>query len=203
MTKYFILENGSQSGPFSIEELKDKALTRETMVWRDGMSFWQKAGELGELSGIFAITPPPYYPLPPIPDSTSYGGVTRIVRIVAGLVIVMLVVKFILSAFNNTNNSLVNINVHPPTARIIESHANEDPSSRVFAFREGVYCTVLNEGGAGRLLVSAILLQGNEKYVRSQEVYLNANQSQELHFVFTEPHALGGNMKYEVTAKAL
>ncbi|MCK5734923.1 MAG: SPFH domain-containing protein [Spirochaetaceae bacterium] len=63
---YFIAVNGQQAGPFDINTLKQKAisgeLTRETLVWKDGMPAWTAAGELGEISGVFSQSPPP---LPP------------------------------------------------------------------------------------------------------------------------------------------
>jgi membrane protease subunit (stomatin/prohibitin family) len=55
--------NGQQSGPFDMNTLKQMAsqqlLTKETLVWREGMGNWQAAGELSELSGVFGSVPPP------------------------------------------------------------------------------------------------------------------------------------------------
>ena len=36
--EYFIIENnGQQAGPFSLEQLVQKAITPETLVWAQGM----------------------------------------------------------------------------------------------------------------------------------------------------------------------
>jgi len=63
---FFIAVNGQQTGPFDMNTLKQKAaageLTRETLVWKEGMAAWTPAGEVPEVSAVFAQTPPP---LPP------------------------------------------------------------------------------------------------------------------------------------------
>lgn len=45
-------------------------LTKETLVWKAGMSDWQKAGEVQEISSVFGMTPPPIPNdgVPPIPN---------------------------------------------------------------------------------------------------------------------------------------
>lgn len=53
----------SQSGPFDLAALRQQAaagqLTRNSLVWRNGMAQWMKAGEVAELSALFADVPPP------------------------------------------------------------------------------------------------------------------------------------------------
>jgi len=60
---YFVAVNGQQTGPFTMNILKEMALknelTRETLVWKQGMSQWQAAGEQSDLSGLFGSVPPP------------------------------------------------------------------------------------------------------------------------------------------------
>ncbi|MCC9041255.1 SPFH domain-containing protein [Myroides sp. M-43] len=60
---YFVAVNGQQAGPFDLEGLKQMAgngqLLRDTLVWKNGMGTWEKAGEQGDLSAIWAQTPPP------------------------------------------------------------------------------------------------------------------------------------------------
>lgn len=59
MKKYY-LHNGSENiGPFDIEELKEKKITRETPVWYEEMEDWKNASEIAELKTIFASVPPP------------------------------------------------------------------------------------------------------------------------------------------------
>ena len=63
---YFVAVNNQQAGPFPMDELQRQAqsgqLTRATLVWAQGMANWTPAGEVAELSVLFAHLPPP---LPP------------------------------------------------------------------------------------------------------------------------------------------
>lgn len=63
---FFIALNGQQSGPFDMAALADHAragrLTRDTLVWRQGMGEWTAAGQVSDLSGVLSAVPPP---LPP------------------------------------------------------------------------------------------------------------------------------------------
>lgn len=60
---FFVAVNGQQAGPFGLTELAGKAsrgeLTRETLVWKQGMSGWVAAGQVGELASVFVTPPPP------------------------------------------------------------------------------------------------------------------------------------------------
>jgi len=55
-----------QTGPFEIAGLQQQAasgsLTRGTLVWRAGMAQWTPAGDVPELSALFANAPPPVPP---------------------------------------------------------------------------------------------------------------------------------------------
>ena len=63
---YHVGIDGQAAGPFTRSRLSELAangtLTAESLVWKQGMQSWQKAGELHELSALFASQPPP---LPP------------------------------------------------------------------------------------------------------------------------------------------
>lgn len=63
---FFVALDGQQSGPHGMDALRGHAregtLTRETLVWREGMSGWTPAGQVPELSAVFGAVPPP---LPP------------------------------------------------------------------------------------------------------------------------------------------
>lgn len=72
MKKYFLLENGQNIGPFTLEELKEKNLPKTELVWAEGMADWQQGGTIDELKSIFAVTPPPppkVAPPPPPPPA--------------------------------------------------------------------------------------------------------------------------------------
>ncbi len=65
---YYVAVAGKQTGPFNMQALAAEAasgrLTRESLVWTQGMSQWTTAGATPALAGIFASVPPP---LPPNP----------------------------------------------------------------------------------------------------------------------------------------
>jgi len=77
--QYSISQNGQQSGPFSYNELQmlvtQGKLTKETYVWKQGMSDWVFAGQVNELSSLFAAAapPPPPPPGPPAPPPAPTG----------------------------------------------------------------------------------------------------------------------------------
>ena len=72
MNHYFYIDtNGQQCGPLAGEELKNKGLTRESLVWCDGMSTWEKACSVPELSSLFVAMPPT-----PAPPQPSYAKAT-------------------------------------------------------------------------------------------------------------------------------
>src|SRR3989475_850904 len=60
---FFVAVNGAQTGPYDMNTLSGKArdgsLTRETLVWRHGMTEWTAAGAVPELQTLFAVVPPP------------------------------------------------------------------------------------------------------------------------------------------------
>ncbi|WP_027708058.1 SPFH domain-containing protein [Zooshikella ganghwensis] len=63
---FYVAINGQQQGPMPISQLQalvnNGMVTRESLVWCEGMSNWEKATEVDALNGLFAATPPP---LPP------------------------------------------------------------------------------------------------------------------------------------------
>ena len=65
--KYMLSVNGQQMGPYEMVQLQQMAqmgqLTKETYVWKQGMVQWELAGNVQELSSLFAPTCPP----PPTP----------------------------------------------------------------------------------------------------------------------------------------
>jgi len=68
--QYNVSVNGQQSGPFGWEQLKKMVeggqMTKDTHVWKQGMAFWELAGNVEELVSLFGVVPPPPPP-PPAP----------------------------------------------------------------------------------------------------------------------------------------
>ena len=70
---FFAVVNGQQAGPYDLNVLKQLAsngtLTKDTLVWREGMANWSAAGQVPELTQVFGATPPPVPPPPPVPGT--------------------------------------------------------------------------------------------------------------------------------------
>lgn len=63
---FHVAKDGQSAGPYDLGTLKGQAggggLSPDTLVWRDGMAQWARAGDQPELKSLFSATPPP---LPP------------------------------------------------------------------------------------------------------------------------------------------
>ena len=63
---YHVAVNGQATGPFDLSVLAQMAttgqLTADSLVWKNGMAQWAKAGTVDELKGLFTVVPP----IPPI-----------------------------------------------------------------------------------------------------------------------------------------
>jgi membrane protease subunit (stomatin/prohibitin family) len=66
---YHIAVNGQATGPFDVATLTQMStagtLTKDSLVWKQGMGKWEKAGDVQELQSVFANAMPP---IPPIPE---------------------------------------------------------------------------------------------------------------------------------------
>lgn len=61
--QYSVSVNGQISGPFNWQQLlqmiQNGQLTKNTYVWKQGMSGWELAGNVQELANLFGAVPPP------------------------------------------------------------------------------------------------------------------------------------------------
>ena len=66
--QYFVLINNQQNGPHTIDSIKmlitQSQITRDTLVWKEGMAQWGKITEQDDLKLLFSSVPPPPPPLP-------------------------------------------------------------------------------------------------------------------------------------------
>ncbi len=72
MTTYYLYENGKQRGPYSFEDLKKRAITTDTAIWKEGMTEWAEAGKVEELVSILVKTPPAYHNKVDVKQSPGY-----------------------------------------------------------------------------------------------------------------------------------
>jgi membrane protease subunit (stomatin/prohibitin family) len=61
--RVFVAVNGQQTGPFDLDTLRGQVqlgrLTRESLVWKDGMANWLPASQVPEVATLLAAAPPP------------------------------------------------------------------------------------------------------------------------------------------------
>jgi len=64
--QYFVALDGKQAGPFGAEALKEQIaagrLTRDTLVWAEGMAEWTAASDVDAVAKLFGAVPPPIPP---------------------------------------------------------------------------------------------------------------------------------------------
>lgn len=99
--EYFIIDkNGQQAGPFSLDQLAQKAITPETLVWAQGMADWTPAWKVEELKTVLeaaeairdneatqqeeatGTVPPSYQPVQPQKKSSK-----MLWKIILGLIV--------------------------------------------------------------------------------------------------------------------
>jgi membrane protease subunit (stomatin/prohibitin family) len=62
-TQWYAGIGGQQAGPFAADSLaqmiQSGQITRETLLWKEGMAGWTPAGDIPEVSALFSTGPPP------------------------------------------------------------------------------------------------------------------------------------------------
>lgn len=59
MEQYYYSDGTNSFGPFSVDELRGKGITPQTMVWSQSLGEWKPASQVSELSSIFYGAVPP------------------------------------------------------------------------------------------------------------------------------------------------
>ena len=119
MKKYYLHNGTDQQGPFDIEDLKAKNITKETSIWYEGLSEWTTAEVIDDLKDLFKTsTPPPFVaktttppPIqkPPIQQTTSVPQPTKkkskVGRNILIVIILLVLVVGGLFVANNMNSN--------------------------------------------------------------------------------------------------
>lgn len=58
MRTYYINSGSENTGPFTLEELKNLQINKNTLVWYEGMDEWKHAVDLVELASFFTVVTP-------------------------------------------------------------------------------------------------------------------------------------------------
>lgn len=65
MKKYFYSNGKEKFGPFSFEDLTQEGITKDTLIWFEGLNDWTPAHELTEIIPILEVLPPPVLDVAP------------------------------------------------------------------------------------------------------------------------------------------
>ncbi len=103
MKMYYLQDGQNNIGPFNLEELKERKITKNTSIWYEGLSDWTTAGNIEELKIILTETPPPLKKSePPVFKKEPRFNLFQKI----GFAIVIFFLVFIIfSNFNNNANN--------------------------------------------------------------------------------------------------
>jgi hypothetical protein len=112
MTEYFLHDGVNQLGPFLIDELESKNITKDTPVWHEGLSDWKKAGEIDALKLILNKRPPQFQKQdiqPPIHKTNviienNKGQSFSQIRKIGFVILLVLIVIFVVDRINYQRN---------------------------------------------------------------------------------------------------
>ena len=113
MKKYFYTNGENNFGPYSLEELMDKNISKDTKVWCYGMNDWTMAGETPELNDLLSVAPvntPNTSDCQPKQEEKTKSKV--LLSILGFLSIAIWLAKYILAAWYHNEyllNSVINI----------------------------------------------------------------------------------------------
>lgn len=113
--KYFISRDDNQNGPYDKDELLSQRISRDTLVWTEGMEDWKKAIEVEDLKYLFAQVPPPINKnTPPKPTAVSTPIVNNSTNskkgVFIGLGLALVIGCVIMFAMNASNDNKTEIN---------------------------------------------------------------------------------------------
>ena len=77
MKKYFYSDGKEKHGPFSIEELNQENIEKDTLIWFEGLDDWESASELEEIKRILELKPPPIFSLAREPEKEHTQSTTQ------------------------------------------------------------------------------------------------------------------------------
>lgn len=69
--QYWINQNGVQSGPVGLEDLKQMGLTSAAYVWHEGLSDWVKITQVPELQGLYDVNVNVAPPIPAVAEQAA------------------------------------------------------------------------------------------------------------------------------------
>ena len=77
MRQYYFIKGNEKLGPFTLEELKAKQLSNDTLFWYEGQDGWKKANDVEELRTAFPPPIPGFNNIPPPPIHHPFPSETK------------------------------------------------------------------------------------------------------------------------------
>lgn len=142
--KRFYLHNGTeQQGPFDIEELKTKNISKETPIWHEGLVEWTTAEKVEELKPLFNSTPPPFETTKVIPpplqktkeqitieptkkNKNTLGKLLQTIGFIGAIVIIVMLVN---GNFSSDNGVRVNTETYQEKVMTVEEIERSQPTN--------------------------------------------------------------------------
>ena len=214
MRKYFIHNGQQEEGPFEKEVLRAKVIKPTTHVWYEGLVDWTPAADIDELKDLFQTSAPPPFGLPKPPPPPSKKAAldskpaeappkrkSRRGLVIAVLVILLVAIAGTIVVNNPRSIPGVKLEINTPNPVVVTARADNHKSG-LFNAKTTVYASVMNEGGAGNVLLTFHLYQGKKAYDRTKRIYLASGQSDDVEVTFEEVDYVSGDITYHVDAVA-
>ena len=100
MKTWFIRHNNENLGPYTVDELKKLAVTRDDYVWKEGLKNWVQAKSVPELNQIFEFSTPPSFIAKNKNSNKPARSRKRMLWI--SLLLIMSMVTYLIYANNNS-----------------------------------------------------------------------------------------------------
>lgn len=142
--KYFIIVNDAQQGPYSLDELRLRNISSDTLVWAEGMAQWTPAWKVEELKPLFlnsadgqqntSTTRPPYAHVNPsesaqhaIPEPQKNGH--KGLKIFGIVVAVLLLIMAVTNPSKDEHKQVIKENITSGLSKGLlgDSDNNNDP----------------------------------------------------------------------------
>lgn len=152
--KRFFLHNGTeQQGPFDIEDLKTKNISRETPIWYEGLAEWTTAEKVEDLKTLFISTPPPFGTIkvtpPPIqkpkvqsvlqPTKKRKNRLGTILQLIGIVGAVILIIIFALGYLSNNGDGITSTDTQTYQEKVMTVEEIERSQPTNFLTASGNY----------------------------------------------------------------
>jgi hypothetical protein len=132
MKKFYLHNGAEQSGPFDLNELREKKITQSTPIWYEGISDWTNAENVDELKELFkSAAPPPFKQnISKKPVKKSYRTWNIIRFSIVGIIFLVLLIAYL-------NNNYSGNGSYQEKVMTIEEIERADPAR--FLSADGTY----------------------------------------------------------------